>query len=113
MGERRPFSRTHSSPSEEPEAGYEALQQNGEGSPKEIVLEGVVRDQENANDTVANLVEDEHSCLICCEPVPESEVFDSPGVYRMKRPPIVDDVTTPLPRRVREKCVKLSVSRRH
>lgn len=93
--------------------GRENVQPTSRESPKELGRDGVVSDTVDLGDTLPNEVDDEHSCLVCCDPIPEAEVINSPGVYRMKRPPIVDDISTPLPRRVGGKRVKLSVSRRH
>ena len=46
--------------------------------------------------------------------VPAAEILESPGVYRMKRPPIADDITTPLPSPtpVVEKKVRLGLTKK-
>jgi len=49
------------------------------------------------------------------EVTPAAEILESPGIYRLKRPPIVDDITTPLPVRtppVVEKKVRLGLSKK-
>jgi hypothetical protein len=49
------------------------------------------------------------------EVTPMAEILESPGIYRLKRPPIVDDITTPLPVRtppVVEKKVRLGISKK-
>ena len=49
------------------------------------------------------------------EVTPAAEILESPGIYRLKRLPIVDDITTPLPARtppVMEKKVRLGISKK-
>lgn len=76
--------------------------------------DAAVQDVAELTDTLANVVkEDKHNLSLCAKQAPETKILDNPGTYRLKRPPVFEQVSTPLPSRFRGRNMKLSIAPRH